>query len=237
MELNHQINNTGQPVGRLLEGWKVPPLPRREVFEGRYCRLEPMIPEVHAEQVFDAVSADQSGACWTYLPYGPFSGAQDYLAWASRECVGADPLFFVILAGKAMRPLGLASFMRIFPASGSIELGHILYSPALQRTAAATEAIYLMLRHLFELGYRRCEWKCDALNAPSRAAAGRFGFVFEGIFRQATVVKNRNRDTAWFSMLDGEWPAREKAFRCWLEPENFDPQGKQRKRLSEFFES
>ena len=173
---------------------------------------------------------------WTYLPYGPFDSLDTYRAWTEEMSRRSDPLFFAIIdhnSGHASgRAVGLASYLRIDPAAGSIEVGHLHYSPLLQRTPAATEAMFLMMERAFNLGYRRYEWKCDALNAPSRAAAQRLGFTFEGIFRQAVVVKGRNRDTAWFSIIDAEWPALANAFRRWLDPANFDPQGKQRERLS-----
>ena len=173
---------------------------------------------------------------WTYLPYGPFDSLDTYRAWTEEMSRRSDPLFFAIIDRNSGHPsgrvVGLASYLRIDPAAGSIEVGHLHYSPLLQRTPAATEAMFLMMERAFNLGYRRYEWKCDALNAPSRAAAQRLGFTFEGIFRQAVVVKGRNRDTAWFSIIDAEWPALANAFRRWLDPANFDPQGKQRERLS-----
>ena len=150
-----------------------------------------------------------------------------------RECMSNDPLFHAIVDNATGKAIGLASYLRIDPASGSIEVGHINYSPLLQRTPAATEAMYLMMQRVFELGYRRYEWKCDALNARSRAAAQRYGFSFEGIFRQATVYKGRNRDTAWYAIIDREWPALQAAFLQWLDPSNFDADGRQRVRLAD----
>ena len=169
---------------------------------------------------------------WTYLPYGPFATLEAYRAWIEEVWSGSDPMFYAIVDTSTGRALGVAGYLRISPASGSIEVGHISYSPLLQRTPAATEAMYLMMARVFELGYRRYEWKCHALNAPSRAAALRLGFTFEGVFRQATVIKGRNRDTAWYSVIDEEWPALKEAFGRWLAPANFDEQGKQRIRLS-----
>jgi RimJ/RimL family protein N-acetyltransferase len=169
---------------------------------------------------------------WTYLPYGPFDSLDTYRAWTDEISRRSDPLFFAIIDRASGRAVGLASYLRIDPAAGSIEVGHLLYSPLLQRTPAATEAMFLMMEGAFKLGYRRYEWKCDVLNAPSRAAAQRLGFSFEGIFRQAVVVKARNRDTAWFSIIDTEWPALANAFQRWLDRANFDPHGKQRERLS-----
>lgn len=170
---------------------------------------------------------------WTYLPYGPFESAMAYSHWADGMSQRSDPFFYTILDRTTEQPLGLASYLRIDPASGSIEVGHIHYSPLLQRTPAATEAMFLLMQHAFALGYRRYEWKCDSLNEPSRAAAQRLGFSFEGIFRQATVVKGRNRDTAWFAMTDQEWPALRAAFLQWLAPSNFDAEDRQRERLSD----
>ena len=231
MTPNH--NNLGQPIGFLLEDWVPPPSPPREPMEGRLCRLEPLDPDRHAEALFTAFAADTQGRNWTYLAYGPFTNLANYRAWMDANCLGDDPLFFAIIQLSDGKPMGVASYLRIAPASGSIEVGHILYAPALQRTPAATEAMYLMMKRAFELGYRRYEWKCDALNAASRAAAQRLGLSFEGIFRQATVYKGRNRDTAWYAAIDSEWPALREAFLAWLAPANFDDEGQQRTRLSD----
>lgn len=155
------------------------------------------------------------------------------MAWMTELCAGPDPMPFAIRDRRVDRVVGLAAYLRITPAAGSIEVGHVIYSPPLQRATVATEAMYLLMKRAFELGYRRYEWKCDAFNAKSRAAAQRLGFSFEGIFRQAVVYKNRSRDTAWYSVIDSEWPALKFAFERWLEPENFDEQGEQRTRLSD----
>ena len=176
---------------------------------------------------------DREGRMWTYLPYGPFDSFEIYRAWLEEMSRRSDPLFFAIIDRGTDQAVGLASYLRIDPAAGSIEVGHLHYSPLLQRTPAATEAMFLMMERALTMGYRRYEWKCDSLNAPSRAAALRLGFSFEGIFRQATVVKGRNRDTAWFAAIDREWPALKEAFQRWLAPENFDADGKQRERLSD----
>lgn len=200
--------------------------------EGRFCRVVPLNPEAHAAWLYSANKADAADGMWTYLPYGPFDTLDSYRAWMKQNCQGDDPLFYAILDRATGRAAGVASYLRISPDSGSIEVGHIQYSPSLQRTPAATEAMYLMMERAFKLGYRRYEWKCDALNAPSRAAAQRLGFSFEGIFHQATVVKGRNRDTAWYSVLDAEWPALNGAFLRWLGPQNFDERGRQLERLS-----
>jgi RimJ/RimL family protein N-acetyltransferase len=200
--------------------------------QGRFCRLEPLDPSVHANALFEADALDKDSTSWTYLAYGPFRTLNDYRAWMEAECLGNDPLFFAIVELGTNKPGGVASYLRIAPASGSIEVGHIHYSPLLQKTAAATEAMYLMMKTAFDLGYRRYEWKCNALNAASRAAAQRLGLSFEGIFRQATVAKGRNRDTAWYAAIDSEWPALRQAFETWLAPGNFDARGNQQTRLS-----
>lgn len=228
------VNALGQPVGEALPHWKVPPTPPREPMEGRYCRLEPLDPNRHAEDLFAADSIEKDGRSWTYLPYGPFESFEAYRNWMTEFCRGEDPMFFAILPRASRKAAGVASYLRIAPANGSIEVGHIHYSPRLQRTPAATEAMFLLMQRAFVLGYRRYEWKCDALNAPSRGAALRLGFSFEGIFRQATVYKERNRDTAWYAAIDWEWPALKKAFLQWLEPVNFDAHGMQRASLSSF---
>lgn len=204
---------------------------------GRYCRLEPLDPGRHAAALFAANTAQGDGKDWTYLPYGPFSRFEQYRAWMEAQCLGDDPLFFAIIDAADEQPAGVASYLRIAPESGSIEVGHIHLAPRLQRSRAATEAMYLMMKQAFVLGYRRYEWKCDALNAPSRAAGQRLGLSFEGVFRQATVYKGRNRDTAWYAAIDAEWPALNQAFQTWLAPENFDDQGRQRIRLTDLTQS
>jgi RimJ/RimL family protein N-acetyltransferase len=225
-------NALGQPIGFPVLGWEVPAAPSREFLEGRYCRLEPLRPE-HAKDLFEANSHDQEGHNWTYLFNGPFETFSDYLEWLTKASEGSDPLFFAIMDGKTQKAVGVASYLRITPSAGSIEVGNINFSPLLQRTPGATEAIYLMMKRAFDLGYRRFEWKCDALNAPSRVAAQRLGFSFEGIFRQALVYKGRNRDTAWYAVIDKEWPVLEKAFKTWLDKANFDENGRQHVRLSD----
>jgi RimJ/RimL family protein N-acetyltransferase len=227
------MNPLMQPIGHPLAGWTPRPLPPREILLGRTCRLEPLDPERHAADLHAANLADAEGRGWTYLPYGPFATLSDYRAWMDATCLGGDPLFHAIVDAATGRAIGVAAYLRIDPKSGVIEVGHLKYSPLLQRTPAATEAMYLMMRRAFdELGYRRYEWKCDALNAASRAAAARLGFRFEGVFRQATVVKGRNRDTAWHAIIDKEWPAAKAAFERWLDPSNFDGAGRQRQSLS-----
>jgi RimJ/RimL family protein N-acetyltransferase len=225
-------NELGQPVGRPVPGWSPPPWPSREPLQGRTCRLEPIDPDRHASDLHDANRREPSGRLWTYLPYGPFASLDEYRRWMESTCLGRDPLFYAIVSAESGKAIGVGSYLRIDPQNGSIEVGHLNFSPLLQRTPAATEAMWLMMRHAFELGYRRYEWKCNALNAPSRAAAQRLGLSYEGVFRNSTVVKGRNRDTAWFAAIDAEWPALSRAFAAWLAPENFDRDGRQRVSLS-----
>jgi RimJ/RimL family protein N-acetyltransferase len=215
------------PLGFRVEGWRQPPRPPREPMIGRTCRVEPLDPAIHAEQLHASNALDADGRNWTYLPYGPFATFDDYMTWLKGVTSAADPMFHAIIDLDTNEAVGVASYLRIDPVAGSIEVGHINYSPKLQRTVAATEAMYLMMKRAFELGYRRYEWKCNALNAASRAAAQRLGFSYEGIFRQARVDKGRNRDTAWYAMIDTEWPAVDRAFRQWLHPSNFDKRGRQ----------
>ena len=229
-------NEFGQPIGEPVENWQAPPFPERKVLVGQTCALEPLHPERHAPDMFEANRLGD-GRMWTYLPYGPFKTLDEYRAWLETTCQGNDPLFYVIVprGPKTQEPgkaAGLASYLRITPESGSLEIGHLAFSPQLQTTTAATEALYLMMKHTFDLGYRRCEWKCDALNEKSRRAAQRLGFSFEGIFRQATLYKGRNRDTAWYAVTDRAWAKLRRAFETWLQPENFDADGKQRLSLS-----
>jgi RimJ/RimL family protein N-acetyltransferase len=227
-------NELGQPIGFPLPHWSPRPRPPRSAMVGRHCIVEPVDPALHAAELYAAYQLDEEGRNWTYLPYGPFDRFEDYRDWLVRDSAGDDPLRHVVIQRGGGRAAGVASLMRIDPMAGVIEVGGINYAPPLQRTPAATEAMYLLMRRVFdELGYRRYEWKCDALNAPSRAAAQRRGFRYEGLFRQATVYKGRNRDTCWFSILDSEWLALKAAFERWLDPENFDNAGQQREKLSD----
>lgn len=226
-------NELGQPVGVRLPDWRPPAVPPREEMVGRFCRLEPLETQRHAAELHSANGLDAEGRMWTYMGYGPFASGERYRAWVEEMSRRSDPLFFAIVDRASGKAVGVASYLRIDPAHGSIEVGHLAYSPLLQRSPAATEAMYLMMERAFDLGYRRYEWKCHALNAPSRAAALRLGFTFEGIFRQAAVVKGRNRDTAWFAVIDGDWPDLQAVFQRWLDAANFDGRGQQRRRLSE----
>lgn len=234
---SHRVNHLGQPIGDLLAGWVPPPLPARVPLVGRYCRVEPLDVDRHARDLWDAYALDETDRNWTYLMHGPYPTYEEYAAWAADGVESGDPLFFAVVsetpASKLLRATGVAAYLRIAPEAGSIEVGHINFSPLLQRTRAATESVYLMMKQAFELGYRRYEWKCDALNRASRAAAQRLGLSFEGVFRQATVYKGRNRDSAWYAAIDREWPRLQDAFEQWLDPANFEDDGSQRLRLSE----
>ncbi|HET7203813.1 MAG TPA: GNAT family protein [Steroidobacteraceae bacterium] len=216
-----------------LEHWRAPAAPGRVPMAGRFCRLEPLAAALHADALHAANSVDAQGRMWDYMGYGPFVDRDAYRAWVEKCERSTDPLYFAIADAASGAPGGVASYLRIDPPNGVIEVGHLAYSPRLQRTPAATEAMYLMMRHVFDLGYRRYEWKCNAQNASSRAAAQRLGFTFEGVFRQHMVVKGRNRDTAWFSILDTEWPRIRQGFERWLDPANFDATGHQRRSLLE----
>lgn len=234
IDMSEFTNEYDLPVGFPLSDWVERPHPPRTPMLGRYCRLEPLDPAVHGRQLFSAYVSQRVDSDWTYLSYGPFESYADYAAWLESVYAGNDPLFHTIIDATTDKAVGLASYLRIVPRHGVIEVGHIHFSPLLQKTPAATEAMYLMMVRVFdELGYRRYEWKCDALNAPSRKAALRYGFSYEGTFRQAIVYKGRNRDTAWFSMLDTEWAVLKPRYEAWLSPDNFDADGRQRQRLGD----
>jgi RimJ/RimL family protein N-acetyltransferase len=230
--LEHETNTLGQPVGAPVPDWTPRNLPPREKLAGRFCRVEPLDASRHAQSLYEAGQLDRDGASWTYLAYGPFATFSHYREWAAASQMSQDPLFFAIIDQATDAAVGIASYLRIDPKNGVIEIGHLHFSPLLQRTPAATEALFLLMDQAFQLGYRRLEWKCHALNAASRRAAQRLGLTFEGIFRQATVVKGRNRDTAWYSAIDGEWPALRQAFVRWLDPGNFRLDGTQIEALS-----
>jgi RimJ/RimL family protein N-acetyltransferase len=199
-------------------------------------RLEPVDPDRHAADLHAASLGDPR--LWDHLPYGPFADVGALREHLARQAASDDALFFAVVDAATGRAVGIVSYLRIEPAHGVIEIGHIWFGGPLQRTPAATETVYLLARHAFdELGNRRLEWKCDAANARSRRAAERFGFTFEGVFRQHQIVKGRNRDTAWYAMLDGEWPALRAAFEAWLAPENFDAAGAQRRTLEQVRQS
>lgn len=227
------LNDLGQRVGDALESWSRRPSPSRAALQGRYACVEPLA-AAHATALFQAFALRPDARDWTYLSRDRVLDPSQFERDVEARSASLDPLFFAILPGSDDGDAcGTAALMRIDRDNGVIEIGHVEFAPALQRTRAATEAIALLLGFVFSLGYRRVEWKCDSLNERSRRSAARFGFTFEGVFRQAVVVKGRNRDTAWFSMLDQEWPANQRAFERWLDPENFDASGRQKRALAE----
>lgn len=230
--MNSELNSLGQSVGQPIDNWQPPPVPSRETMEGRFCRVEALSAERHARQLYEANALDPDERNWTYMTYGPFKSWDEYRDWVRTSEATTDPLFFAILDKSSSRAVGVASYLRIDPRHGSIEVGHLMFSPLLQGKPAATEAMYLIMERAFELGYRRYEWKCNALNEPSRRAAQRLGLSYEGLFRQAAVVKGRNRDTAWYAAIDSEWPALKTTLQQWLAPANFDDNGTQRVALS-----
>ena len=222
-----QLPKFGKPV----PGWTAPERPVGAAMEGQWVRMERLEADAHAADLHRAYSGHDS--LWDYLPYGPFSAAAAYHRWVKDTAAGPDPMFYVLRDRTTGHCGGVASYLRITPEAGSIEVGHICLSPEIARGRVWTEAMFLMMDWAFAAGYRRYEWKCDALNIPSRRAAQRLGFSYEGTFRQMSVVKGRNRDTAWFSVIDSEWPALREAFAAWLNPSNFDANGRQRERLSD----
>jgi RimJ/RimL family protein N-acetyltransferase len=230
--VSERRNQYDQPIGPPVAGWTERPRPPQHALPGRYCRLEPVDPQRHAADLFAAYMDAPDTRDWTYLfPERPETLPlfEEYLAGLA---LGEDPLHYTIVDTETAKPVGTAALMRIDPAHGVIEVGSIAYSPRIKRTRAGTEAMYLLMRLVFdELGYRRYEWKCDSLNGPSRVAALRYGFTFEGIFRQAIVYKGRSRDTAWYSIVAEEWPRIRSAFDAWLDPKNFDASGRQKHTL------
>lgn len=208
--------------------------PERIRMEGRYAALEPLDAARHGDALWEGAGGLERQALWKYMHSGPFPERPAFDAYLEEKAASADPLYFAIVNRATGRAAGHAAFMRIDAGQRVIEVGSIVFSPELQRTRAATEAMYLMARHAFEdLGYRRCEWKCNVLNEASQTAARRLGFTFEGVFRQHMIVKGRSRDTAWYAMLDSEWPERRARFERWLAEENFGPDGRQKARLSQ----
>jgi RimJ/RimL family protein N-acetyltransferase len=233
--MSQRTKSLGQPIGEPVPGWSARPAPPRTALDGRLCRVEPLRADLHAIPLHAAYAEEADGANWTYLPYGPFESQDDYVGFVRWGETRDDTLFYAIVDRETGLPIGVASYLRIEPLMGCIEVGHLSYSPTLQRTAAATEAMYLMMHQVFEtLGYRRFEWKCDSLNAPSRAAAERLGFRYEGTFRNAVVTKGRNRDTAWYSITDAEWPAIRLALERWLAVTNFAADGRQLRPLGDW---
>ena len=216
-----------------LKNWKYCPPPDLPVVEGRHIRIEPARFPEHAEELFAALGGEGNDDLWRYIPIGPFDDAETLGATMNAVIAHQNWQTHLLRSVETGEAVGMASYMRIRPEHGSVEIGCIMFSHKLKRTPAATEAMYMMARHIFDLGYRRYEWKCNDSNEASKRAALRFGFTFEGTFRQDMVMKNENRDTAWYSMLDSEWPDAKEAFEAWLAPENFDEAGKQRRSLSD----
>ena len=207
-------------------------LPSKKKLIGKYCFLEPINIRKHSKDLYKNYSLDKKNVIWTYLPYGPFKSHGSFKKWLKSFCLNKDPFFYAIYSKKHNQYCGMASYLRITPEHGSIEVGHINYSPILQNTTEGTETMYLMMKNAFEvLGNRRYEWKCNNLNSASKYAAERLGFKFEGIFRQMFIFKGRNRDTAWYSIIDKEWPNYKKKYFSYLKKSNFTKTNRQRKRL------
>jgi RimJ/RimL family protein N-acetyltransferase len=227
-------NEFGQPIGAPLPDWKGAQAPGREPLVGRYCRIEPVDVERHVEDLYAAYSEAADVRDWTYLSIGPFDTLDAYRAYLTTAATLKDPFHHTVIDLATGKAVGTLALMRIDTGNGVIEVGFVTYSPRLKRTRIATEAMFLLMNYVFDqLGYRRFEWKCDSRNEPSRAAALRYGFTFEGIFRQASVHRGRNRDTAWFSVLDSEWPALRDSYAQWLDASNFDAHGAQVKKLAD----
>ena len=221
-------------LGEEIAGWFSPERPTAGIIlKGEHVLIEPLTADCHSKDLFEAYSEDANQTIWDYLPYGPFNSELSYASWITKYAAEEDPFFLAIKDLKSNRYVGVASYLRINPEHGTIEVGHLNFSPSLQSTTGATEAMYLMMKWVFTQGYRRYEWKCDSLNQRSRQAAQRFGFSYEGVFRQAAIVKGRNRDTAWFSIIDKDWPLLKKTYESWLNANNFDMRGRQRQSLSE----
>ena len=219
-------------IGEIVKDLSPAVRPERDTLEGRFALVRPLDPLVHGDALYEGTHGQESAQLWRYLPDGPFPDRPAFDVFLKHASVSDDPLFFAIVEKSSGLAAGMAAYLRIDPIHKVIEVGHILFTPKLQRTVAATEAMFLMAQHVFDLGFRRYEWKCNSMNEPSLRAARRLGFTFEGIFRQHMIVKGRNRDTAWFSMLDSEWPDRKAAFERWLDESNFYQNGRQKLLLS-----
>ncbi|SEG18576.1 GNAT family N-acetyltransferase [Marinobacterium lutimaris] len=232
-----RLNEFGQPIGDALpDGWTPPPLPSRMTLAGRVVKIVPMDAEAHGAALYEAFKLDETDAGWTYMANGPYSCLADFMTWLKTAAVATDPMLFSFLNAQSGQPVGYGALMRIDARMACIEVGNLRMSPLQQRTPMSTEAIHLLADYAFKLGYRRFEWKCDSLNAPSRTAAERLGFTYEGTFRNAMHYKGRSRDTAWFSITEDEWPAIREAQQAWLAPDNFDQNGIQKQRLAELIQ-
>lgn len=227
-------NDMGQQIGEAIPDWSHATRPGQSSLDGQCCRLERLSRTRHAADLFEAFREDIKGANWTYIGVGPFASELEFAEWVEQSASLKDPHFYAMIDNDTGKAVGLAAYMRIKPEHGVIEVGHIVFSSRMQRTRMATEIMYLMMRHAFEeLGYRRYEWKCDSLNAPSKRAAVRFGFEYDGLFKKAVIYKGRNRDTDWYSILDSGWPPIKSAFETWLDNSNFDWDGRQIRRLED----
>lgn len=232
--MTQNCNQDGQPIGEPLANWSPRPLPGDVMLQGAFCRLEPLDAERHAGDLYAAYSSAPDGRDWTYMFAGPFKNADEYQSYAEDAARSTDPRHYAVIDAVLGKAVGTLSLMRIDPGNGAIEVGNVAFSPLLKQKPASTEAQFLLMQYVFDkLQYRRYEWKCDSLNAPSRRAADRLGFSFEGVFRQAVVYKGRSRDTAWFSIIDKEWPPLKAAFLAWLSADNFGSDGKQVRTLTE----
>lgn len=231
------FNQFGQPIGEELVDWQPRQHPARVVLNGRYCRLEPLRVE-HAGALFAAYQQAEDTRSWTWLLREPDTTVAEYSQWIASVCELSDPIHFAVIDNQTQLPVGSLALMRIDPRNGVVEVGHVHFSPLMSRSPLSTEAQYLLMRYVFDdLGYRRYEWKCNSLNGPSRRAALRLGFQYEGRFRQALVVKGHNRDTDWFSILDKEWQTLDCAFQNWLATDNFTADGKQIRSLESWRET
>lgn len=229
-----RLNEYGQPIGEPVPGWSPRPLPAEVTLKGDRCRLEPLNADRHAAELHAAYSSGADQRDWTYMFAGPFESLGEYRRYAEEAAASTDPRHYAVINLADGTASGTLSLMRQDPDHGVVEVGNVMFSPAMKRRPISTEAQFLAMKYVFDdLGYRRYEWKCDSLNTPSRTTAERLGFTFEGIFRQAVVHKGRNRDTAWYSVTDTEWPAVKHAFEAWLAPDNFDDQTVQRRTLAE----
>ena len=230
--MDHKKVTLMQKLGEIVANFSIPPHPSGISMEGKFVKLSPLITDEFALDLFRANSADKKNENWTYLPYGPFLSLDEYTRWIKSLESKNDPVFFAIINKNSNKAVGLASYLRINREHASIEVGHINFSPLLQKTTPATEAMYLMMKWVFDNGYRRYEWKCNSLNLKSRRAAQRLGFSYEGIFRQMNISKGRNRDTAWYAVIDKEWKEIKKSYLTFLSKENFDKSGRAKVSLS-----
>ncbi|OON39424.1 GNAT family N-acetyltransferase [Izhakiella australiensis] len=231
--MTQHYNQFGQPVGPAMPDWSERPLPGKVTIDGDYCRIEPLDAARHGNDLFQAWEQAADGRDWTWLLAEPFNSVDAFLAYIEQSVKGQDPRHYAVIDRRSGKAVGTLALMRQQPQHGVIEVGHVTFSPLLKQSPLSSEAQFLLMRYVFDtLGYRRYEWKCDSLNAPSRRAALRLGFSYEGTFRQALVYKGRSRDTAWFSIIDSEWPLTKKALSQWLAATNFDAQGKQRNSLA-----